>query len=54
MAKDMHETIMTGTTTNEYIRQKWNATRKLEQQIPINTSAKLRHIYWADLPESKV
>lgn len=54
MAKDQHDLIMSGTTTNEFIRQKWNATLSKEKQIQVSTRAKLHHLYWASLPESKV
>lgn len=53
-ASSQHELFMQGTTTNESIRQKWNANRPKEQQIKANSKAKIRHFYWGPLPESRV
>jgi hypothetical protein len=33
---------MQGTTTNEYLRNKWNAKRQKEQQIKVISKAKFR------------
>jgi hypothetical protein len=45
---------MRGTTTNEELRHRWNATRPPEQRIKANTREKFHHFYWAQLPESRI
>jgi len=53
-AASMHSHAMKGTTTNESLRKRWNASRSADQQIQVDTNVKMRHFYWDPLPDSRI
>lgn len=45
---------MSGVTTNENLRKRWNANRAKGSKLEVKTLTKFKKYYWEKLPESKI
>ena len=51
---EIHQQIMGNVTTNEVLRNKWNAKQEKNFETLISNKEKLRYLYWAKLPRSRL